>query len=294
MIRSFLISIFYASMIFAQPLAERYSHLGELYLPAFSSSLFPDQGRKDGHTYNNKTYPFNPHYCDSTVAVFVPNGFIPTGETDLVIWFHGWYANIDTACSKFRLIDQFAESGKNAVFVFPEGPRNSPDSYGGKLEKKDGLKLLVGDVLEYLKTKGKINSAKPGRIILAGHSGAYRVIAYCLMRGGLTEHVSDVLLFDGLYAETEKFAHWIATGNGRFINIYTDDGGTKNESEDLLEDMDGWGIDYYKTEEKDLDVQKLKGSRVVFIHTDLTHNEVIAERGQFLSYLKTSGLRDKQ
>ena len=285
--------IFITSLSFSQPITERYIDLGEMFIPEFSSAPFPHPSRITGHTYNDKTFSKEDHYSDSSVAIFIPNGFTPTANTNIVVYFHGWRNNIDSACAQFNLIEQFTESNKNAIFVFPEGPKNSPDSFGGKLEEKDGLKVLIEDVLKFLAEKKELNSTKVGSIILAGHSGAGRVISFCLMRGGLTKNISDVILFDALYGQIEKYAHWIENYKGRFINIYTDGGGTKSETESLIDDLDGWGIPYFKSEEIELKMDGLLNNRLIFIHTDLTHNEVISKREQFLNYLKTSNLTTK-
>jgi hypothetical protein len=274
----------------SQSLTVRYQHLGQMFVPQFSSAPFPHPNRINGHVYDDKTFSAQEHYSDSSVAIFIPIGFKSTEKINFVVYFHGWNNNIDSACAQFDLIEQFCESNKNAIFVFPEGPKNSPDSYGGKLEEKDGLKNLIDDVLNFLIKKQKIESTKVGNIILAGHSGAYRVISFCLMRGGLAPNISDVILFDAHYGQTEKFVHWIENYNGRLINIYTDSGGTKYESENLMNDLDAWNIPYYKTEESQLKIDDLKNNRLIFIHSELKHNEVILTRKQFRDYLKTSKL----
>ncbi|MBZ0200590.1 MAG: hypothetical protein K8H86_12035 [Ignavibacteriaceae bacterium] len=287
---TFLLLILFTHGAFSQPITERYKQLGEMFVSEFSTAPFPDSERTDGHVYNNQTFSFQEHYNDSSVAVFIPEGFKASNETNFVVYFHGWYNNIDSASAQYKLIEQFSGSNKNAVFVFPEGPKNAPDSYGGKLEGKDGLKRLLNDVINFLINKGKLKSSKVGSIILAGHSGAYRVISFCLMRGGLTKNISDVILFDALYGETEKYSHWIENYTGRFINIYTDGGGTRNKTESLMDDLDAWGIPYFKSEENKLKESDLTDNRLIFIHTDLTHNQVIAERNQLMNYLKTSML----
>ena len=292
---NYIIYIFIFATIFpkfssSQPLTERYKHLGQMFVPHFASAPFPHPDRMNGHIYDGKTYSAKEHYSDSSVAIFIPKCFKKTEKIDFVIYFHGWNNNIDSACAQFDLIEQFCESNKNAIFVFPEGPKNSPDSFGGKLEEKDGLKNLIDDVLKYLSENTNLKSTKVGNIILAGHSGGYRVISFCLLRGGLTPNISDVILFDALYGQTEKFAHWIENFNGRFINIYTDNGGTKEETESLMDDFDAWEVPYFKTEESQLNIDDLKSNRLIFIHTDLTHNEVISVRKQLRDYLKTSTL----
>lgn len=279
-----------SELSFSQSFTERYQHLGEMFVPQFSSAPFPHPNRINGHVYDDKTYSAQEHYSDSSVAIFIPKGFKKTDKIDFVVYFHGWNNNIDSACAQFNLIEQFCESNKNAIFVFPEGPKNSPDSFGGRLEEKDGLKNLIDDVLDFLMKQQKIESTKVGNIILAGHSGAYRVISFCLMRGGLTPNISDVILFDALYGQTEKYVHWIENFDRRFINIYTDNGGTKYESESLMDDLDAWGISYFKTEESQIKIDALKNNRLIFIHTELTHNDVISKRKQFRDYLMTSKL----
>lgn len=287
---NFFLFIISAEFSFSQPLTERYKQFGEMYVPQFSSAPFPHPNRINGHVYDDKTYSAQEHYSDSSVAIFIPIGFKPSEKINFVVYFHGWNNNIDSACAQFKLIEQFSESNKNAIFVFPEGPKNSPDSYGGRLEEKAGLKNLIDDVLIFLMKEQKIESTKAGSIILAGHSGAYRVISFCLMRGGLTPNISDVVLFDALYGQTEKYVHWIENFDGRFINIYTDNGGTKYESESLMDDLDAWGILYFKTEESQIKIDALKNNRLIFIHTELTHNDVISKRKQFRDYLMTSKL----
>ncbi len=201
----FILFFTITSLSFSQTMTERYKHLGEMFVQSFSSAPFPHTERRNGHTYDGKTYSFQDHYNDSSVAIFIPNGFKEDDSTNFIVYFHGWNNNIDSACAQFNLIEQFTESNVNGIFVFPEGPKNSPDSFGGKLEDKDGLKNLLNDVVKFLVEKGKLKSSKIGKIILAGHSGAYHVISFCTMRGGLTKNISDIILFDALYGQTEKF-----------------------------------------------------------------------------------------
>jgi hypothetical protein len=281
-----------SSFLYGQPFTKRYASLGEMFVPQFSSAPFPHPLRADGRMYNNTKYPAEKHYSDSSVAIFIPKHFKPGKTNDVVLYFHGWYNNIDSACAQFKLIEQFTEAKKNAIFVFPEGPKDAPDSFGGRVEETNGLKNLLSDVMNYVFEKKKITSKKIGNIILAGHSGAFRVISYALLRGGLTKNISDVILFDAHYGQTEKFAYWIDHYKGRYVNIYTDSGGTKNETENLMADLDGWGIPYYRTEETDISQTDLKKNRLIFIHTELSHNDVIATKKQLRDYLSSSRLEN--
>lgn len=266
--------------------------LGERLTVQMESAPFPHPKRSVGHSYDGKTYPAEAHYRDSSVMIFLPKGFKSSKRLDIVVYLHGWNNSIDSATAQFRLAEQFAESGKNAVLVFPEGPRFAPDSFGGKLEDSCGLQHLLAETLETLRRTKSIN-ARLGNVILAGHSGAYRAIAFMLLRGGAP--VREVWLFDALYGQTEKFTHWLEQDRkrlrGRFITIYTNDGGTKAETEKLMEDCTVWSVPFRAVEEQALTQQNLTRASVVFIHTDLTHNEVIARRSQFRRYLETSCLQ---
>ena len=283
----------FTSLLFSQPLTERYNEFGEIFIKEFKSAPFPHPERMHGHIYDNETYAYRGHYDDSSVAIFIPRRFKPTAETDIVVYFHGWNNNIDSACAQFKLIEQFCESNKNAIFVFPQGPKNSPDSFGGKLEEKDGLKNLIDDVLKFLAEKGKVNSTRPGKIILSGHSGGFEVISYCLMRGGLTEHISDVILFDALYGHTEKFVHWIEKYKGRFIDIYTDGGGTDGESKEMVKQLIKLNISTDTIEEKELTPQLVLTQKMLFIHSLHKHNDIINDPDNFQLFLENTSFLKK-
>jgi len=264
---------------------------GKLTLIISSNSMFPHPERKNGHIYQDSLYSFEEHYTDSSVAIFIPDNFRKSDSTDLVFYFHGWGNTIQKSIDKFDLLNQFTSGNKNAIFIFPEGPKDAPDSFGGKLEEKDVFKNLVGDVLQFLYDEKKINSKKPGNIILSGHSGAYRVISFILNRGGLTANISEVYLFDALYGQLEKFAHWLEHSNGRFINIITPNGGTVYNSQTLLEDFVDWNIPIQRYDKNEITLKELSQEKVVFIFTSLEHSEVI--NPYFELFLKTSQLENK-
>ena len=142
------------------------------------------------------------------MIIITPKNLDAEKKVDILFWFHGWGNNIDSAVVRYKLAKQFAASKVNAVLVLAETTKDAPDSYGGKLEQVNVFQNLVSDVLIKLK-KEKIISKKcePGNIILAGHSGAYRVMAYILQNGNM--QVKEVILFDALYGETNKFLHWL-------------------------------------------------------------------------------------
>ena len=160
---------------------------------------FPDTGRSKGHVYDSLVYDAATHYSDSSILVLVPPHFSPGKKVDMVFWFHGWRNNIDTAIVFYELGKQFINSKTNAVLVLAEAAKNSPDSYGGKLEQPGMFSLLVTDVLNQSKQRKTIaTKASAGAITLAGHSGGYRAMAKILQNVNLPVH--NVFLFDALYA----------------------------------------------------------------------------------------------
>jgi hypothetical protein len=274
----------------AQSLEQRYADKGEMIIGHFSSAMFPQAQRDTGHWYDGRKYTAEEHYRDSSVAIFIPKGFNPGETTNFAVYFHGWRNNIDSTFAQFNLAGQFADSKINAILILPEGPKNSPDSFGGKLEEADVFKHLIDDVLDLLLKSSKIKTKNIGSIILAGHSGAYRVMSFILLRGGLTPHIKEVYLFDALYGQTEKFSYWLDHFPGRLINIFTEEGGTKDESLSLMDDLQAWGIPFLSKKEIDVTASDLLKNRILFIYSDLEHNDVIAKRNQFRSFLQTSPL----
>ena len=274
-----------------QDLTERYSDLGKIVITHLHASPFPDTARVKGYTYNNKFYSAEDHYSDSTVAVFIPNGYKQKSTVDLVIHFHGWFNNVDSTFGHYNLARQFAESGKNALLVIPAGAKDAPDSYGGKLEDSGGFKRFVEELIDTLFARKVVSTERIGRIILSGHSGGYRIMSFILMRGGLTGHIKEVYLFDALYAEQEKFVYWFDHYKGKLIDIYTKNGGTKENSEKIVADLKGWRIPYISFDsEQSVTPFKLANNRLIFIYTDLQHNDVLSARNEFEEFLKASCL----
>lgn len=241
-----------------------------------ANTSFPDTARAIGHTYNKVLYPAAVHYSDSSVLIAVPSQFKSGKYIDVVFWFHGWRNNIDTAAAYFELTKQFMAANRNAILVFPEAAKNAPDSYGGKLEQSAIFKNLLADVLNKLKSeKIIVKKAKAGNIVLAGHSGAFRVMAHILQNGGA--EVKQVILFDGLYSQIDKYTAWIiADASHQFINLYTNKGGGTDEvSEKMMQQLRDKAIPFINAEEKDVHTPMLKTNQVIFIHSLKEHNDVI-------------------
>ena len=210
---------------------------------------------------------------------------------DFVIHFHGWRNTVAGALEQFKLTGQLTDSGRNAILIVPEGPRNAPDSAGGKLEDPDGFKRFMDEVFNVLRQRGVINkNSTVGKIILSGHSGGYKVMSSIVERGGLPDQIREVWLFDGLYAEGGKFLAWSEQAKGRLLNIYTDNGGTKTRAEEMLAELKQRGTNPLATTDVAVTSMELTTNRFIFLHTDMTHNDVVAKRKTFQKFLETSCL----
>lgn len=253
-----------------------------------SHTAFPDTGRAKGHIYDKVLYTQAEHYNDSTVLIIAPKKLDAKKTVDLIFWFHGWRNNVDSAAAFYQLTRQFIASHQNAVLILAETARDAPDSYGGKLENQGVFKALVADVLTGLKKQKLIGkNCQPGHILLGGHSGAYRVMAYILQNGQMP--VDQVMLFDALYANTAQFTAWVKADSAhRFSQIYTDHGGTVGESQNMVKLLGQEHIAYTETEETNLTAQQVKANRLLFIHSLHQHNDIICTPDNFQLFLENN------
>lgn len=288
----FPLILFASAAVHAQDFATAYASLGEMIVTQFATAPFPHTNRANGHTYQGKFFSAKDHYSDSTVAVFIPKGFRETGRIDFVVHFHGWNNTVAGTLAQFKLAEQLVDSRKNAVLVVPEGPHLAPDSFGGKLEDPGGFSNFMNEVVATLKAKSSLTNQNftLGNIILSGHSGGYHVMSAILARGNLTSIIREVWLFDALYGGTENFLSWSGGKNIRLLDIYTDHGGTKDETENLKQLLRNRGTSFLATEDSQVTRQQLRANPIIFLHTDMTHNDVLEKRKSFTEFLKTSFL----
>jgi hypothetical protein len=112
-----------------------------------------------------------------------------------IVYVHGFYTSSDQALRDHRLVTQFRDSGRNALFIVPEARSWRTDPiYWPELEQ---LLLTVERRLKLKRPRGPV--------VLVGHSGAYRTIAGWLQHPG----VEQVLLVDGLYGNEGDLQRWL-------------------------------------------------------------------------------------
>jgi hypothetical protein len=198
---------------------------GKTFLPSLPTAPFPHPSRANGHEYNGTLYRAAGHYSDSTVGIYVPSYFRPGEATDLVVHFHGWNNHVTEVFRRYRLREQLEESGRNAVLVVPQGPKDAPDSGDGKLElDDDGFARFVASVAAYLRSSGIVSATGVGSIVLSSHSGGYGGLGGVLTRGGMNAQITDVLLFDSAYGYFDAMAGWTKSDpHNHLLSIFTDD-----------------------------------------------------------------------
>lgn len=247
---------------------------------------FPDTARANGHLYNSVLYYAAAHYSSNAVLIIVPPNFDRHKKATLVFWFHGWRNNIDSAVVRYDLQRQFVNAHLNAVLVLAETAKDAPDSYGGKLERPGEFAGLVQDVVAKLKEERILRkNDAAGDVVLAGHSGAYRVMAYILQYGQVP--VKKVILFDALYGETDKYINWIKENSAHsFINLYTDNGGTDKESKEMIQKLESQSITCDTLEETALTETNLQQNRIVVAHSLHKHDDIIKQPDNFTLFLK--------
>ncbi len=185
---------------------------------------FPHPERANGLTRSDGThYPWFPHYADSSLVVFVPANLKATDNgVNLMVHFHGHMNDNMGVLERYGIPQALVAEHTNAILVLPQGPYRARDSFGGKMEDPGGLERMVNDVLMTLKKEEVIKEAKLDRLILSAHSGGYRPVAFCLDRGGLNAHITDLFLFDAFYGNFDLYRAWLLGGKGIINAAYTD------------------------------------------------------------------------
>jgi beta-lactamase class A len=189
-----------------------------------TNGMFPHPDRAGGLRRADGTfYPYFPHYADSSVVVFVPEGFHETPDgSNVIVHFHGhMHDNINTL-EQYGMPEAMISGHLNALLILPQGPYRARDSFGGKMEDPGGFRRLVEDVMGKMVSEKVVGSPGVARIIVSAHSGGYRPAGFVLDRGGLSDRITDVFLFDALYGQHDFFRAWLLNGHGVIRAAFTE------------------------------------------------------------------------
>ncbi len=266
---------------------------GRTYFQSFGSAPFPHRSRTAGHDYQGKHYDFAGHYDDGTVGIFVPDTLhAMNGATDFIVHFHGWNNDVRTVFARYRLREQLVASGRNAVLVVPQGPKDANDSGDGKLELDPGGFLrFMNDVARWVRLNGNVPTAHIGRIVLSAHSGGYGGACGVLQRGGLSDSITDVLLFDAAYGYYDAFADWVKTSQQHhLLSLFTDDTSTGNTA--LMGMVQAPQPNVYVRLADTMTLAQLQTRAPTFIlTTSVAHDELLQKHDWYSLFLQATALK---
>ncbi|MFN2448778.1 MAG: hypothetical protein ABR508_03155 [Candidatus Baltobacteraceae bacterium] len=264
---------------------------GLMFVEHLTSAPFPHASRAAGHTYQNTFYDAAAHYSDSSVGVFVPNGYVPRDDVDLIVHFHGWNNSVAGVFQRYKIAEQLAATNVNAILVVPQGPLNAPDSGDGKLElDENGFARFVADVIASLRARGAIHTSRPGRIALTAHSGGYGGLGGVLTRGGMNGRISDVILFDAAYGYFDAVANWAKSApHHRLLSLFTDDTSTGNAA--LMAMLQGPAPNLYVRLASQMTLENMRVHAPTFVlTTGVAHDELLQKFSWYGLFLQTTAL----
>ncbi len=135
-----------------------------------------------------------------------PAGYDPK-KAGTVVYLHGYWVNADQAWTEYKLVEQFHDSARNALFVVPESPAEDLDD----VQWKD-----LGDLLHEVRALAHL-AMPDGPIVAVAHSGAFRTVV-----GWLGEkRLQQIVLLDGLYKREDEFRAWIEGQRGKRVRRLT-------------------------------------------------------------------------
>lgn len=276
----------------AEFLAAATALTGQTIIRPFSTAPFPHNSRENGHDYEHRHYDKATYYSDSSVGVFIPNGFHEQdGALDFVVHFHGWNNDVQHVFERYRLREQLEASRRNAILVVPQGPKDAPDSGDGKVElDQDGFKRLLGDIATWLLSGGKASTDRIGRIVLSAHSGGYGGAGGALTRGGMNASITDVLLFDAAYGYYDAFSSWVdSSPEHHLLSLFTDDTSTGNTM--LMGMVQGRQPNIFVRLAEKVTLEQLQTRAPTFLlTTTVEHDELLQRRDWYALFLQTTAL----
>lgn len=170
------------------------------------------------------------------VFIFIPNQFKTEKEFSLLLFFHGHLLPNTTyqtdVLKRFQFESKMAKLKRNMVMVMPMSTglgKDYDDHFFTSLQAKENFGAFMDSLNANLRSLG-INLNNQRKLVLAGHSGAYRHLA-TFMNYDLPK-LSELYLFDCLYSKyaapqifAETFLRF-KNDNKRFLSFYKIGSGT--------------------------------------------------------------------
>ena len=209
------------------------------------------------------------------VHVWQPDNYVEH-NAGVVLYVHGYYTDVDKAWTEQRLPEQFARSGRNALFIAPTAPSRGRQ----RVRWTD-----VGDLLRTVTEKTGL--IRPwGQVVAVGHSGAYRTLMSWL-DDDIVEHI---VMLDGLYRGESAFREWLEERRehtNRMTMIAMD---TIQESEMWVRELDyAHELDWMPTTRAEFSEQALS-ARLLYIRSQYDHMAIVESGAVIPVLLQVTGL----
>jgi hypothetical protein len=193
--------------------------------------------------------------------VWRPAGY-RRGSAGVVVYVHGLFHDVDGAWRAHRLAEQFAASGRNALFIACEAPA-AAEEYEQPPRWPD-LDQLIAAALD-----GAGLPAPPGPRVVVGHSGAYRTVVPWLASPSLTQ----LILLDALYGNQEEFRAWL-DGAGHTMTLVAR--GTVKWAEPFARDAGAVVRDAIPESFEELTPRE-RAAKLLYLRAQYGHMELISD-----------------
>jgi len=154
-------------------------------------------------------------YSDNRTLLHLPAGFDPRQPILIVLYLHGNGATLERDVeARQQVPPQVAAAGLNTALVAPQFAVDAPDSSPGKFGEPRALARFLDETsrhLAMLAGHSRYTSAfNRARVVIVAYSGGYLPAAWLLAHGGARNRIAGVVILDGLYAEQDLFADFLA------------------------------------------------------------------------------------
>jgi hypothetical protein len=206
-------------------------------------------GERRGHTApRGGVYWEDPTYSDRRALLAIPRGFDVRRPAVIVVFFHGNLATLTRDVRNRQQVPrQIEQSGLNAVLVAPQFAVDALDSSSGRFWEPGAFARFLDEAAERL---ARLHGDPRARtafaqapVVIVGYSGGYNPAAFAVAVGGANDRLLGVVLLDGLFAEIDKFADWLAKRPAAFF--FTAYGTTaRSEHAELQRMLTARGVGY--------------------------------------------------
>jgi hypothetical protein len=214
---------------------------------------------------------------NGVVHVWKPSGY-DERTAGTVVYLHGHRSSADESWDVYHMATQFRQSGLNALFIVPDSTTDG----------EEGLHWeSLGALRRYVARETGV-ARPPGKLVVIGHSGAFRNIVAWLGDRDL----SDLILLDALYSYEDEFRAWITSSKGhekKRLTLVSQD--TRRNAMRFMRAIPASvGVKKFPGSYDALD-KKAKGAQVVNFRSPYDHMAIVTSGAVIPLVLKRADLR---